>query len=414
MAVILAYTAPALGHLYPFCALLTELAGRGHRIHVRTLADGSRLCRRLGFAVEPVDPAIEAVEHGHDEADISVLRAATDTVRVLTRRAALEVADIRRAVETVRPDLVIVDSNSWGAISYLETEDVPWLVLSPFTPYLRAPGLPPFGAGARPWRGPWGRIRDHGIGTVTRRVFDRPFADGIAQVRTDLGLPAVQTADELLRRAPAVLVATGKPFEYRQTDWGPSVHMIGPAAFDPVGDREPAWLADIDRPIVLVTTSSVPQADARLVGTTIEALEGLGLHLVATSPAGPVIIPGRPGVTLASFVPHSLLLEHAVCVVTHGGMGITQKALSRGIPVCVVPFGRDQFEVARRVEVAGCGTRLPARRLTPGRLRTAILDAMSMTGGAAAVARGFADTGGVPHGADIVETHLHRGGAAAR
>jgi len=25
--------------------------------------------------------------------------------------------------------------------------------------------------------------------------------------------------------------------------------------------------------------------------------------------------------------------------------------LSRGIPVCAVPFGRDQFEVARRVEV---------------------------------------------------------------
>ncbi|QVI28259.1 glycosyltransferase family 1 protein [Mycolicibacterium neoaurum] len=412
MAVILAYTAPALGHLYPFCALLTELAGRGHRIHVRTLVDGTRLCRRLGFAVEPVDPTIESVEHDRDEADISVLRAATDTVRVLTRRAALEVADIRRAVEMVRPDLVIVDSNSWGAISYLETEDVPWLVLSPFTPYLRAPGLPPFGAGARPWRGPWGRIRDHGIGTVTRRVFDRPFADGIAPVRTDLGLPAVQTADELLRRAPAVLVATGKPFEYRQTDWGPNVHMIGPAAFDPVGDQEPAWLADIDRPIVLVTTSSVPQADARLVGAAIEALEGLGLHLVATSPAGPVTIPGRPGVTLATFVPHSLLLEHAVCVVTHGGMGITQKALSRGIPVCVVPFGRDQFEVARRVEVAGCGTRLPARRLTPARLRTAILDAMSMSGGAATVARGFTDTGGVPHGADIVEAHLHRGGAA--
>ncbi|MCV7070521.1 glycosyltransferase, partial [Mycobacterium rufum] len=49
---------------------------------------------------------------------------------------------------------------------------------------------------------------------------------------------------------------------------------------------------------------------------------------------------------------------------THGGMGITQKALARGIPVCAVPFGRDQFEVARRVQVARCGTRLPARRLS--------------------------------------------------
>ena len=29
-------------------------------------------------------------------------------------------------------------------------------------------------------------------------------------------------------------------------------------------------------------------------------------------------------------------------------MGATQKALAHGVPVCAVPFGRDQFEVARR------------------------------------------------------------------
>ena len=42
-------------------------------------------------------------------------------------------------------------------------------------------------------------------------------------------------------------------------------------------------------------------------------------------------------------------------------MGITQKALAAGVPVCVVPFGRDQLEVARHVEVAGAGVRLPPR-----------------------------------------------------
>jgi hypothetical protein len=46
-----------------------------------------------------------------------------------------------------------------------------------------------------------------------------------------------------------------------------------------------------------------------------------------------------------------------------------QKALARGVPVCAVPFGRDQLEVARRVEVAGAGTRLPASRLSPDHLR---------------------------------------------
>ena len=167
MAVILAYTSPALGHLYPFCALLQELAARGHQVQVRTLADGVRLCRQLGFEAEPVDPRIESL-HNADSVG-GVLRAASDTVRTLTDCAALEVGDIDRAVCQVAPDLVIVDSNCWGAISYLEAKGVA-RVVSAFTPYLRSPGSPPFGPGARPWPGPAGRVRDWGVGLVTGQV----------------------------------------------------------------------------------------------------------------------------------------------------------------------------------------------------------------------------------------------------
>jgi UDP:flavonoid glycosyltransferase YjiC (YdhE family) len=110
--------------------------------------------------------------------------------------------------------------------------------------------------------------------------------------------------------------------------------------------------------------------------------------------------------TVCEFVPHGPVLDRAVCAVTHGGMGVTQKALSRGVPVCVVPYGRDQLEVARRVEVSGCGTRLPARRLNAKRLRGKIEQAMTMTAGARRVAEGFAATGGVARGADLVEQRL--------
>lgn len=151
--------------------------------------------------------------------------------------------------------------------------------------------------------------------------------------------------------------------------------------------------------------------------TALRALDGEPVHVVATHPAGAVIDPSAyRHATLTRFVPHSSVLDRAVCVVTHGGMGITQKALSRGIPVCAVPFGRDQFEVARRVEVPRAGTRLPARRLTVRRLRHKVLSAITMTTGAQAVAAGFAATGGVRHGAKLVESQigmpsrLHRSG----
>jgi MGT family glycosyltransferase len=210
-----------------------------------------------------------------------------------------------------------------------------------------------------------------------------------------------------MRRAPLMLVASGKPFEYPQTNWGDAVQMIGPCMFEPAMDTVPHWLTAIDRPIVLVTTSSQKQADAKLVKTAMTALADEPVHVVATLPAGlPSDVTLAPNATVVEFVPHGPVLDRAVCAITHGGMGATQKALARGVPVCVVPFGRDQFEVARRVEVARCGTRLPANKLTAARLSAKVRQAMTMTDGARRVAAGFAATGGVARGADLIEQRV--------
>jgi len=84
-------------------------------------------------------------------------------------------------------------------------------------------------------------------------------------------------------------------------------------------------------------------------------------------------------------------------------MGITQKAIAAGVPVCAVAFGRDQLEVARRVELSGAGTQLSATRLNPERLRDAVFRAMECKPGAERVARGFAKAGGAARAVDAVE-----------
>ena len=71
--------------------------------------------------------------------------------------------------------------------------------------------------------------------------------------------------------------------------------------------------------------------------------------------------------------------------------------------VCVVPFGRDQPEVARRVEVARAGARLPASRLNPRRLREAVREAMTMRDGAERIAQAFAATHADSAEADALE-----------
>jgi len=74
------------------------------------------------------------------------------------------------------------------------------------------------------------------------------------------------------------------------------------------------------------------------------------------------------------------------------------------IGLCLLdPYGRDKFEVARRVEVAQCGTRLPAKKLSPSLLRTKVREAMTTQNGARWVAAGFAATGGTARGGDLFE-----------
>jgi len=406
VATILAYTSPALGHLLPMSALLAELSSRGHRVHVRTLSTGVQIGRELGFAADAIDPRIEAIEL-EDGEEANPRAALKSGVATFGQRAVHEVADLGDAIARVRPDALLVDVNCWGALSAAEAGDIRWACFCPYTPPLRSPGVPPFGPGLRPLSGVLGLLRDSAVHIAAVGPLEKVMLPPINAIRSDLDLPQVASMDAFLRRAPLLLVASGKPFQYPETDWGDAVQMIGPCVIDPGPHTVPDWLASIDRPIVLVTTSSEKQADTNLVQTAMAALKDEPVHVVATLPAGrPDELASSGNATVLQFVPHGLVLDRAVCAVTHGGMGATQKALARGIPVCVVPYGRDQLEVARRVEVARCGTRLPAKKLSPSRLLTKVREAMTMTDGAERVAAGFKATGGTARGAELFEQRL--------
>ena len=84
-------------------------------------------------------------------------------------------------------------------------------------------------------------------------------------------------------------------------------------------------------------------------------------------------------------------------------MGITQRALAAKVPACVVPWGRDQLEVGRRVVESRSGALLPRKKLTAARLRLAVEEARRNAGGAALVAEGFAKAGGAERAATLVE-----------
>jgi MGT family glycosyltransferase len=245
-------------------------------------------------------------------------------------------------------------------------------------------------------------MRDRLLRPVLLGIYNR-LAPELDEVRVELGAAPVRRLESALLRAPLMLYMTAEPFEYPRSDWPRAVRMVGPGIWEPPSEP-PAWLDGLQDPLVLVTCSTEFQNDGKLAETALEALTDEDVSVVVTT-AGvdPSSFAPPPNARVAEFLRHGPILERASCVVCHGGMGITQKALAKDIPVCVVPFGQDQLEIARHVEVAGAGSRLLAARLRPDRLRAAIREATGKKAGAEHIAAAFAETGGPCTAADALE-----------
>jgi MGT family glycosyltransferase len=392
MARYLVYTSPARGHLYPIVPTLEELRRRGHEVVVRTLSSEVPLLRDVGFEAQAIDPAIERreIDDWRARTPIGALQAG---LRGFFDRARHDGPDLLRAIEEEHPDALLVDINTWGAMAVAETIAMPWATWCPYFLPIPSRDAPPFGLGLPPARGALGRLRDRLLSPILLGLYNH-LAPELDAVRAELGAPPVRRIERAMDRAPLMLYMTAEPFEYPRTDWPGSVRLVGPGIWDPPADP-PSWLDELDKPPVLVTCSTEFQNDGKLVRVALEALAGEDVSVVATT-AGvdPSSFSPPANARIERFIAHGPVLKRATCVVCHGGMGITQKALASGVPVCVVPFGRDQFDVARHVEVAGAGTRLPASRLRPDRLRAAVREAMGKKDGAQRIASAFDAAGG--------------------
>ncbi len=398
---ILAYTSPARGHLYPLVPILLELRRRGHQVAVRTLASEVGQLNRLDLCAMPMSSAVEAreMDDWRGKNPIAQLQLA---LMAFVDRAQHEVPDLQKAIADDGADLLVVDVNSWGAQAAAEASGLPWAVFAPYPLPIPSRDSPPFGLGLKPMPGPLGRLRDTALLRISLLSWNKVLP-ALNRVRDAAGAAPLASVVDIFGRAPLTLAFTAEPFEYRRADWPPSVRLVGPSNWEPAAEV-PAWVGDLRPPLVLVSTSTEYQADDRLLQVALDALADEPVTVVATSAArrsGDLRVPANARVE--AFVPHARILEVATCVVCHGGMGTTQKALAAGVPVCVVPFGRDQSEVARRVEISRAGTRLPASRLNPRRLRTAVREAMTMGEGAARISAAFAMAPGARGAADALE-----------
>jgi UDP:flavonoid glycosyltransferase YjiC (YdhE family) len=308
------------GNLPPLLAAARLLIARGHEVtmlasaETRTAAEGAGL-PVVGFRRSPNPDVRVAFE---DQAAFMMATAAGAEIAL----------DTRDVIDELRPDSIVVDCMLPAALAAGEAAATQSASLVHFLYGLARQVMLRAGGG-------W--TTDLHTLAETRKV--------LGLVPLDSGLAAWERPDLVLVTAPDWLDV--------DADAPPHVMHAGPLGVDVALPRE--------RSRVLLTFSSTVMAgQAALIERLCATVAELDLHPTLT--LGPAI--GRDAVDVPDaieilpFGDHDRLLPECALVVSHGGLG-TVRALAHGVPLLIVPLGRDQAFNASRVEALGAGIALP-------------------------------------------------------
>ncbi len=212
------------------------------------------------------------------------------------------------------------------------------------------------------------------------RVVNQPLARRLNRSLKDLGVgPLSMTVfDAVVELADAYMQLTVPSFEFPR-DIPPSVHFIGALPIIPNQAPLPAWAYELDgsRKVVLVTQGTLANHDfGLLIAPTLAALANEPDLLVVVTAGGRPIgaIPGPiPGnARLASYLPFEWVLPKVDVLVTNGGYGSVNQAMSFGIPIVTAGLTEDKADVNARVAWSGVGIDLATNEPTPQALRQAV------------------------------------------
>ncbi len=356
------------GSIGPFLALAEKLLARGHR--VRMMSDEANRSETEAVGVEFIPwtrapnrtdrsrhtdhcrdweaPGPDGLKRWIDGVFCGpALEAAQDVMDELRRRPA---------------DLAICIDFVVGAGVGCEAagQKYVWLACNPLFPPV--PGAVPMGMGLRPARSDAERAEQAQIARGVIEIFDHGLP-AVNRARTALGLTALEHMFDVWSSAPT-FVASARAFDFNAQSMPGDVRYAGPllGAQSWMREWESPWAADDARPLILTSFSTTFQNHAGALQRVIDAAADLPVRLLVTL-GGSIEaheVRAAGNTVIVHSAPHDAVLPHASAVVTHGGHGTVIRALRHGLPVLVMPHGRDQHDNAARVVEAGAGLWLDA------------------------------------------------------
>lgn len=344
------------GNLSPLLTAGRQLRQRGHR--VRIMADPAMrddvAAAGFEFATWRRAPTGQAADPTdfHDLGDW-FRRAVADP-------AADYAADLRDEIGNGSSDAVLTIDILFGAVLGAQAAGVPIAMLSPHVSMRPLAGVPPASSGLAAPKTPQERAE---IAAASRQFID--FFNGFLPSFNDacarLGVPALSEMMELFDRPARVLLAISRAFDFQADSLPANLRYVGPLLDQP-GWSEP-WRApwSTKRPRVLIAGSTGAQGQGELIQKIIHAMGQLEVEAVTTCgpnlDANTLQAPGN--VHLVRSAPHDTVMQEVALVISQGGHGTVNRALVNGVPLLILPMGRDQGDNAARVESKGAGLRLP-------------------------------------------------------
>ncbi|MDH2427308.1 nucleotide disphospho-sugar-binding domain-containing protein [Sphaerisporangium sp. TRM90804] len=385
---ILVATTPGEGHVNGMVEVARALVRGGHDVRWYT-------GRAFRPKVEATGAVFAPMRAGHDwggktreeafphHAGLTGIDSMAAAFRdIFFRPAYGQMRDIEAILDEFPADVVVTGETIFGANFAAERRRIPiaWVATSVYI--FGSRDTAPLGLGMRPDASPAGHLRNRALKRLSRTLV-KPIRELRAEAdvtRSRAGLTPIDAGpfENIVHPPDLYLMGTVPSFEYPRGDILPQTHFVGPfVGPPPQGFEPPAWWGELKggRPVVHVTQGTVANDADRLLAPALAALADLDVLVVATTGVPPESLDLGPlpaNVRLERFLPHYELLPHVDVMVTNGGYGGVNTALSHGVPLVVAPATEEKHEVAARVGWSGVGIGLRRRAMTADRIRRAV------------------------------------------
>jgi MGT family glycosyltransferase len=225
----------------------------------------------------------------------------------------------------------------------------------------------PFGMGMPPDTSPEGKARNRAANEAMRGLF-ASTQEYLEEVLVTAGATKEPPflMDAMATMADEFLQLTIASMDYPRSDLPESVRYIGalPASADSRWQL-PEWWQDVldARKVVVVSQGTVANNDfTELVQPTLDALADEDVLVVATLGREATLDRVPANARIAEFIPFGTLLSYADVMVSNGGFGGVQQALSIGVPLVLAGLTEDKMEVTARTAWTGAAINLATQR----------------------------------------------------